>query len=64
MSVHTVRFRHLVGICLLLFLGSLSACGHSAKTKTATVPIDTTIVDDDTLEVNDVPKEKQTEHAR
>ncbi|WP_461063585.1 hypothetical protein [Spirosoma horti] len=55
---------YLTGIFLLSCLGSLSACGQETKTKTATVPVDTTIVDDDTLEVNDVPKAKQTEHAR
>ena len=58
------RFIHLIGVCLLIFLGSLSACGQKEKTKTSTVPVDTTIVDDDTLEVNDVSKPKQTEHAR
>jgi len=58
------RFTYVMGISLFLILGSLSACGQEKKTKTATVPVDTTIVDDDTLEVNDVPKPKQTEHAR
>lgn len=56
------QFAYLLGI--FLFIGSLLACGQESKTKTATVPVDTTIVDDDTLEVNDVPKAKQTEHAR
>ena len=51
-----------VAVCLLLVL--LTACGHEAKTKTAAPPVDTTIVDDDTLEVNDVPKRGQTERAR
>lgn len=58
------RFAYVMGIFLFLMLGSLWACGQEKKTKTATVPVDTTIVDDDTLEVNDVPKAKQTEHAR
>ncbi|WP_460939529.1 hypothetical protein [Spirosoma humi] len=53
-----------MGIFLFLILGSLLACGQEKKPKTATVPVDTTIVDDDTLEVNDVPKPEQTEHAR
>lgn len=56
------QFAYLLGI--FLFIGSLSACGQETKTKTATVPVDTTIVDDDTLEVNDVPKPEQTEPAR
>ncbi len=64
MSAPPIRFIHLVGVCLLLFVGSLSACGQKSETKTATVPVDTTIVDDDTLEVDDAPKSKQTEHAR
>jgi hypothetical protein len=64
MSDRTTLFRHLVGACLLIFLTSLSACGHEKKTKTTTVAVDTTVVDDDTLEVDDVPKVKQTEHAR
>ncbi|MVM30371.1 hypothetical protein GO755_10030 [Spirosoma sp. HMF4905] len=64
MNIHTSRLRHFIGACLLIFLGSFSACGHSTETKTATAPVDTTVVDDDTLEVNDVPKVKQTEHAR
>lgn len=58
------RFIYAMGIFLFLILGLLSACGQEKKTKTATVPVDTTIVDDDTLEVNDVPKSKQTEYAR
>ena len=58
------RFAYLMGLLLFSISGSLSACGQETKTKTATVPVDTTIVDDDTLEVNDVPKPKQTEHAR
>ncbi|QDK80661.1 hypothetical protein EXU85_19430 [Spirosoma sp. KCTC 42546] len=64
MSDTTVRFRYLAGACLLIFLVSLSSCGDANKTKTATATVDTTVVDDDTLEVNDVPTVKQTEHAR
>ncbi|MCX6215556.1 hypothetical protein [Spirosoma sp.] len=45
-------------------MGTLSACGQKTETSTATVPIDTTVVDDDTLEVNDTARFKQTEHAR
>ncbi|WP_158500570.1 hypothetical protein [Spirosoma radiotolerans] len=59
-----VRFACLMAIFLLSFSGLLAACGQETKTKTATVPVDTTIVDDDTLEVDDVSKPKQTEHAR
>jgi hypothetical protein len=64
MSAPKFRFIGLTGVCLLIFLGSLSACGQKAKTETVTVPIDTTVVDDDTLEVNDTTSSKQTEHAR
>jgi len=41
------------GIYVLIVLGLLAACQQKAETKTASVPIDTTIVDDDTLEVDD-----------
>jgi len=54
----------LASACLLIFLGSLSSCGHERKMKTATATVDTTVFDDDTLEVNGVPKVKKTEHAR
>ncbi|AUD00489.1 hypothetical protein [Spirosoma pollinicola] len=64
MSTPPIRLIHLTGVCLLIFLGSMSACGQKEKTRAAAVPVDTTIVDDDTLEVDDVPKSKQTEHAR
>ncbi|GAB3726146.1 hypothetical protein GCM10028816_18550 [Spirosoma lituiforme] len=64
MRPHRSRITCLVGILLVLSLGSLSACGQEKKAKTATVPVDTTIVDDDTLEVDDVSGIKQTEHAR
>lgn len=64
MSDYNVRFRHLAGACLLIFLTSLTSCGDAQKTKTATVAVDTTVVDDDTLEVSDVPTAKLTEHAR
>lgn len=52
----------LTAVCLLLLL--LTACGQEAKTRTAPPLVDTTIVDDDTLEVNTIPKREQTERAR
>ena len=64
MSHWKPRFIHRAAAGLLICLGLFSACGQAKKTKSVTVPIDTTVVDDDTLEVNDVPKSKQTEHAR
>ncbi|MFD2933244.1 hypothetical protein [Spirosoma flavum] len=64
MSVLKVRLIQYTVVCLLIFLGLLSACQQETKTKTSTIPLDTTIVDDDTLEVDDGPKFKQTEHAR
>ena len=64
MSLWKPRFIHRAAAGLLICVGLLSACGQGEKTKNATVPIDTTVVDDDTLEVNDVPKSKQTEQAR
>lgn len=50
-----------LAVCLLWLL---AACGHETKTDTAAPPVDTTVVDDDTLEVNDVSKPEQTERAR
>ena len=58
------RLACLVGLLFVLSLALLPACGPEKKAKTATVPVDTTIVDDDTLEVNDASKPEQTEHAR
>ncbi|WP_460954081.1 hypothetical protein [Spirosoma litoris] len=63
MSTHLAHFRRFIGACLLIFLGLLSACGPSTKTKTATVPVDTTVFDDDTLEVGNAAKLKKTERA-
>ncbi|GAB2531416.1 hypothetical protein [Spirosoma aerophilum] len=57
------RFFCPLGVALLL-IGSLSACGQPTETKTVTIPVDTTVVDDDTLEVSDTTRFKQTEHAR
>lgn len=63
-SASEPRSSFFVGAVLLMFLGTLLACGHNTDTNTATVPVDTTIVDDDTLEVNDTARSKQTERAR
>ena len=51
----------LIAVCVLWLL---AACGNETKTKTAAPPVDTTVVDDDTLEVNGVSKPEQTERAR
>ena len=64
MSLLKSRFIQYICMCLLIFLGLLPACRQEAKTKTATAPVDTTVFDDDTLEVNDVPKAPQAERAR
>lgn len=64
MSVAKPRFVYLQRVVLILFVGCLLACGRKNETKTVTVPLDTTVVDDDTLEVNDTTRFKQTEHAR
>lgn len=63
-SASALRCRFFAGIALLMVLGGLIACGHKTDTKATTVPIDTTVVDDDTLEVNDSVRFKQTERAR
>ena len=55
MSVLRVRSVRFTGICLLLFLSLLSACRQESKTKTAAASVDTTVVDDDTLEVRNTP---------
>ncbi|ADB38861.1 lipoprotein [Spirosoma linguale] len=62
--MNVFAFRSVYYVVLLISLGALSACGQKTETSTATVPIDTTVVDDDTLEVNDTARFKQTEHAR
>lgn len=63
-NISALRLLYLTGFILIILLGGLSACGHKTETNTKTIPIDTTVVDDDTLEVSDTTRSKQTERAR
>jgi hypothetical protein len=55
MFVSKARIIHGMAVGMLLFSGAILACRQESKTKATTPPVDTTVVDDDTLEVNNTP---------
>lgn len=63
-SLSKLRVGRLSSICVLLIMALMLACGQQSKPQTSSVPIDTTVVDDDTLEGANAPIPTHKEHAR
>jgi hypothetical protein len=49
---------------MLLIVALMLACGQQSKSQTSSIPIDTMVVDDDTLEGGNAPLPNHKEHAR
>ena len=64
MNLPTIQTSLFSRTFVLVILGTVLACGQQRKTRTPMVPIDTTVVDDDTLETNTKAVTRPVEHAR